>query len=94
MITAEACHRKAAEWLGKAQGTSDPQTIAGVKRASDAWAALARQIEQAELRRPRAHDPLRRPADLAKSFGSSRADSVEVADLLRNRLRLGDDAED
>ena len=49
MITAEDCHRKAAEWLGQARGGSDPETIAGIKRASDAWTALARQIEEADF---------------------------------------------
>jgi hypothetical protein len=94
MITAEDCHRKAAEWLGQARGTSDPETIAGIKRASDAWTALARQIEEAEFRRPRARPPINRPVDLAKSLNPSHADSVKVADLLRERLRLSDDAED
>lgn len=94
MITAEACHRKAAEWLFKAQGTSDPETIAGIKRASDAWTELARQIEQAELRRPQAGAPIRRPADLAASLSASRSESIGVADILRSRLRLGDDADD
>ena len=93
MITAEDCHRKAAEWLGQARGTSNPETIAGIKRASDAWTALARQIEEAEFRRPRARQPIN-PVDLAKSLNPSHADSVKVADLLRERLRLSDDAED
>jgi hypothetical protein len=94
MITAEDCHRKAAEWLGQARGTSDPETIAGIKRASDAWTALARQIEEAEFRRPRARPPIKRPGDLAKSLNPSHGDGVKVADLLRERLRLSDDAED
>lgn len=94
MITADQCHRKAAEWLGKAQGTSDPVTVAGIKRASEAWTGLARQIEEAELRRPLARPPMRRPADLVKSPNPSRIGSVEVADILRSRLSLADDAED
>ena len=94
MITADQCRWKAAEWLGKAQGTSDPQTVADIKRASDAWTGLARQIEETELRRPRVRAPMRRPADLAKSPNPSRIGSVEVADVLRSRLRLGDDTED
>jgi hypothetical protein len=94
MITAEDCHRKAADWLGKAQATSDSEVIAGIKRASDAWTDLARHIEEAEFRRPRARVPIKRPADLAEPLSPSHPDSVKVADLLRERLFISDDAED
>jgi hypothetical protein len=91
MITVEDCRRKAAEGLDKAQTAADPKTIASMQRASDAWAALARQIEEAALRRPQFRTPPRRPVDLAKNYAS---DSVQIADVLRGRLHLADDAED
>ena len=93
MITVEDCRRKAAEGLGKAQAASDPKTIAALQRASDAWTALARHIEGAVLRRPQSPTPgVRRPADLAKPPDSYSVDSVQIGDVLRGRLRLGDDA--
>ena len=50
-----------------------------------------RQIEEAALRRPQFRTPPRRPVDLAKNYAS---DSVQIADVLRGRLHLADDAED
>jgi hypothetical protein len=91
MITVEDCRRKAAEGLGKAQAASDPKTIATLQRASDAWTALARHIEEAALRRPRSPAPVRRPADLAKPPDSYSVDSVQIGNVLRERLRLSDD---
>jgi hypothetical protein len=90
MITVEDCRRKAAEGLDKAQVAADPKTIASMQRASDAWTALARQIEEAALRRPQFRAHLRRPVDLAKSYAS---ENVQIGDVLRGRLRLSDDAE-
>lgn len=89
MMTVEDCRRKAAQWLGKAQLASDPKTSASMRRASDAWTALAQQIERAAFRRPQFPAPMRRPADLAKPRTIYHIDSVHVGDLLRERLHLG-----
>ena len=92
MITVEDCRRKATEGLGKAQAASDPKTIATLRRASDAWTALAQRIEEADLRQ-HSHVPVRRPADLAKPADNQSVDSVQIGDVLRERLRLSDDAD-
>ena len=94
MITVEDCRRKAAEGLNEAQAAADPKTIASMQRASDAWTALARQIEEAALRRPQFRAAAERPADLAKPPHSYNVDSVQIGDVLRERLSLSDDAED
>ncbi len=91
MIAAEEYRRKAAQWLGEAQSASDPKTSASMRRASDAWTALAEQIEQATLRRPLTPAPVRRPADLAKPRNIYHIDTMEVGDVLRGRLHLSDD---
>lgn len=88
MITVEECRRKAAQWLGNAQSASDPTTSASMRRASDAWTALAQQIEHAAYRRPQSPAPVRRPADLAKPRNLYPIDSVHVGDVLRERLHL------
>jgi hypothetical protein len=90
MITVEECRRKAAQWLGEAQSASDPKTSASMRRASDAWTALAKQIELATLSSS-AESPatVRRPADLAKPRNIY---TVEVGDVLRGRLHLSDEA--
>jgi len=77
----------AAQWLGKTEGTADPKTIANMRRASDAWTALAQQIEQVDFSRPHPPVPVRRPADLANTRSS-----VKAGDVLRERLRLSNDA--
>src|SRR5580704_5541722 len=82
MITVEDCRRKATEGLDKAQATSDPKTIATLRRASNAWAALAQRIEEADLRQ-HSHDLVRRPADLAKPPDNQSVDSVQIGDVLR-----------
>jgi len=92
MITLEECHRKAAQWLGKAQLASDPKTSASMRRASDAWTTLAQQIEQDTFRRPLTHATVRRPADVAKPRGIDHIDTVQVGDVLRGRLHLSDEA--
>jgi hypothetical protein len=92
MITVEDCRRKATEGLGKAQAASDPRTIATLQRASDAWTALAQHIEEAALRQ-HPYVPVRRPADLAKPPDSHSANRVLIGDVLRERLRLSDDAD-
>ncbi len=78
--------------LGKAQAASDPRTIATLQRASNAWTALARHIDEAALRQ-HSRVPIRRPADLAKAPDSYSVDSVQIGDVLRKRLRLNDDAD-
>jgi hypothetical protein len=90
MITADDFRKKAAEWLGKAEAASDPNTSASMRRASDAWAALAQQSERAALPLPRSAGPLKRPADLAKPR-DSHIDSVQIANVLRDRLHLNGD---
>ena len=90
MITADDFRKKAAEWLGKAEAASDPNTSAGMRRASDAWAALAQQSERAALPLPRSAGPLKRPADLAKPR-DSQIDSLQIANVLRDRLDLNGD---
>ena len=94
MLTVEDCRRKAAQWLDKAQSTSDPHTIASMRRAADAWTRQAEQIEGANLRQPRSPGPMRRPADLAQARSDYPRDPVHVGDVLRGRLHLGDDGPD
>ena len=90
MITADDFRAGAAEWFGKAGAASDPNTSASMRRASDAWAALAQQSERAALPLPRSAGPLKRPADLAKPR-DNHIDSVQIANVLRDRLFLNDD---
>jgi len=90
MTTAEDCYRMAAQWSGKADSASDPNTSAGMRRASDAWATLAQRIEQTALARIQSRIPMRRPADLAKPRSATHLDSVQVADALRELLHLCD----
>jgi hypothetical protein len=92
MITVEDCRRKATEGLGKAQVASDPKTIATLRRASNAWTALARHMEETTLRQY-SLVPVRRPADLAKPPNSYSVDNVQIGDVLRERLSLSDDAD-
>ena len=79
MITGEDCRRKAAHWLERAQAASDPKTSSSMRRASDAWTALAQQVERRSLRLPRSFAPAERPPHL---------------DMLRERLHLSDDSSD
>lgn len=90
MMTAEYCQRKAAEWVDKAEAASDPKASASMRRASDAWTALAQQITQASFPRPLSPTPLRRPADLVKPRNPRHIDTVEVGDILRERIHLSD----
>jgi len=85
-MTAEDCCRMAAQWLDKIEGAADPKTIAAIRRVSDAWMALARQIGQVDLSRPHPPAPERQPADLANP-----RKSVKAGDVLRERLRLSDE---
>jgi hypothetical protein len=86
MMNADDFRKKAAEWLGKAEASSDPKTGASMRRAADAWTALAQQSERAAFPLPRSAAPMRRPADLAKARNN--IDSQQVADVLRDRLYL------
>lgn len=94
MITAEYCQRKAAEWVDKAEAASDPKTSASMRRASDAWTALARQVTQANFSRPLFHIPVRRPADLVKPRSPRHINTVEIGDILRERVHLSDGVRD
>ncbi len=94
MMTVEDCRRKAAQWLDKAQSASDPTTIASMRRAADAWTRQGAQIEEANLRRPRSRDPMKRPVDLAKTQSAYPRNPVHVGDILRERLHLSDEALD
>jgi len=90
MMTLEDSRRKAADWLGKAQSASDTKTSASMRRASDAWTALARQMEQAGISRPLSRIRVLRPADLAKPRNIHHIDSADIGDVLRERLRLSE----
>jgi hypothetical protein len=92
MITGEDCRRKAAHWLERAQAASDPKTSSSMRRASDAWTALAQQVERPSLRLPQSIPRAGRPADLVRSRNN--IGSLHVADILRDRLRLTDEASD
>lgn len=94
MMTVEDCRRKAAQWLERAQSTSDPKTIASMRRAADAWTRQAEQIEEDDHRRPRSLDAIKRPVDLAKPRNAYPFDPAHVGDVLRGRLHLSDDTRD
>lgn len=61
-----------------------------MRRPSDAWTALAQQIEQ---KAPLTSARVRQPADIAKPRNICSIDTVEVGDVLRVRLHLSDDAQ-
>ena len=94
MMTVEKCRRKAAQWLERAQSTSDPKTIASMRRAADAWTRQAEQIEEDDHRRPPSLNAIKRPVDLAKPRNAYPRDPAHVADVLRGRLHLSDDTRD
>jgi len=85
MMTAED-RRKAAEHLQASQEASDPNTSLSLRRLSDAWATLAGQIEkdphtvrQRKLKQSQQTEPHK-----------ANTDTVQVADILRERLQLSD----
>jgi hypothetical protein len=78
MTTADDFRKKAAEWLGKAEAASVPNTSASMRRVSDAWTALALQSKRAAFPLPRSAAPMKRPADLAK-LRDSHIDSMQIA---------------
>lgn len=88
MTTAEDCRRKAGQWLDAAQAASDPKTSASMRRVSDLWVALAHRIEQSASSAAHFDSLAKRPADLAKPRNWRHPRGVQVADVLRGRLRL------
>jgi hypothetical protein len=91
MMTAEDCRRKAAEHLQASQEASDQNTSQSLRRLSDAWATLAGQIEKDP------HTVRQRNTALKQSQQAEprkvHSDTVDVANNLRERLRLGDSDE-
>ncbi len=91
MMTAEDCRRKAAEHLQASQEASDQNTSQSLRRLSDAWATLAGQIEKDP------HIVRQRNTALKQSQQTEprkvHTDTVDVANILRERLQLGDSDE-
>jgi len=91
MMTAEDCRRKAAEHLQASQEASDQNTSQNLRRLSDAWATLAGQIEKDP------HTVRQRNTALKQSQQTEprkvHTDTVDVANILRQRLQLGDSDE-
>jgi hypothetical protein len=87
-MIAEDCRKKAAEQLHAAAAATDPKTSASLRRLADAWATLAAQIEEEP------HAVRERKAALKQSRqtepGKANADTIQVADILRERLQLSD----
>jgi hypothetical protein len=81
MMSAEDCRSKANTYRRAAQRTPDPDASLGWLELSDAWLALADQIDQ----RASVDKPSRRPVELA---GQRRNATLKVGDLLRERLAL------
>jgi len=91
MMTAEDCHRRAAKSLHAADAATDPNTSASLRRLSDAWATLARQIEKDP------HTERQRDAALKQSHQTeprkADSDTAQVANILRELLQLSDSDE-
>jgi len=91
MMTAEDCRRKAAEHLQASQEASDQNTSQSLSRLSDAWATLAGQMEKDP------HTVRQRNTALKQSQQTEprkvHTDTVDVANILRERLQLGDSDE-
>jgi len=90
MLTVEDCRRKAREWLCAANEATDPNTAASSRRLSDTWTALALQIEHDPCSRQQPPTAVTRPVDLAKPRKIGNTDTVQAADVLRERLQLSD----
>lgn len=88
MMTAEDCRRKAAECLRAAESASDPNTSQSFRRLSDVWATLAGQIEQDATRHRQSPPAMTRQADLLRPHKIGTAETLHVADILRERLQL------
>ena len=88
MMTAEDCRRKAAEHLQASQEASDQNTSQSLSRLSDAWATLAGQMEKDP------HTVRQRNTALKQSQQTEprkvHTDTVDVANILRERLQLSD----
>ena len=86
MMTAEDCRRKAAEHLQASQEASDQNTSQSLSRLSDAWATLAGQMEKDP------HTVRQRNTALKQSQQTEprkvHTDTVDVANILRERLQL------
>ena len=87
-MTAEDCRRKAAEHLQASQEASDQNTSQSLSRLSDAWATLAGQMEKDP------HTVRQRNTALKQSQQTEprkvHTDTVDVANILRERLQLSD----
>ena len=90
-MTAEDCRRKAAEHLQASQEASDQNTSQSLSRLSDAWATLAGQMEKDP------HTVRQRNTALNQSQQTEprnvHTDTVDVANILRERLQLSDSEE-
>jgi hypothetical protein len=88
MMTAENCRAKAAELLGAAEAATDPKTSASFRRTAELWTTLALQIEKDP------HTVRQRNAGLKQSHqaepSKANTDTVQAADVLRERLQLSD----
>ncbi len=87
-MTAEDCRRKAAEWLKAAQTVADPKTIETMHRVSNLWDTLAQSVERTNSTAAHFNSLAKRPADLATRPTLRRTETVQAADILRERLRL------
>lgn len=94
MTTPEDCHRKAGEWLNAAQATADPKTSASMRRVSDLWLVLAKQIDQTTSTEAHYNSVAMKPADIGRRESFRRLDTVDVADTLRHRLSLRSEPQD
>jgi hypothetical protein len=91
MMTAEDCCRRAAESLHAAEAATDPKTSASLRRLSDAWATLAGHIEK-DPHTVRERNAARKQSDQTEPRKAN-TDTAQVADILRERLQLGDSDE-
>jgi hypothetical protein len=90
MLTAEDCRRKAEEWRSGASAVFDSNTGARMHHVANLWTVLAEQIE----RTPSSKQPApqtKRPMD---AVNGHRAASIQIGDVLRERLRIGNDSSD
>jgi hypothetical protein len=90
MITEEDCWKKAAQWQEKAGAASDATTSANMRRVSEAWITLAKQIGLSDASRPTPPPPVKHPRELAESRNTHSVDFALVANVLRKRLHLDD----
>ena len=91
MMTAEDCRRKAAEHLQASQEASDQNTSQSLRRLSDAWTTLAGQIEKDRYTVRQRNTALKQSQQPEPHKANT--DTVQAADLLRERLQLSDSDE-